>query len=81
MLTGSKKQCAEQVTDDGSVQYEPRLDTRDLPGSGDERLGSDHVLPSIQRVSGSSESDIQTVPFEPQLALPDHQLQVTRCIA
>ena len=64
-----------QVTDDGSVQYEPRLDSGDLPGSGDEQLNARIHLPS-NRVSGSDDSDVQTVPFEPQLNLPESHLQV-----
>ena len=68
-----------QGTDDDTVQYEPRLDSGDLPASGDEQhLAPDLAMPTL-RGSGSDDSDVQTVPFEPQLALPDHRLSVRAC--
>ena len=57
------------------MQFEPRLDARDLQGSGDERM----TLPSAHH-SGSDDSDVQTVPFEPHLRLPDTHLQVRACL-
>lgn len=58
------------------MQYEPRLDSGDLRGSGsDTQLEPDLAMAPL-RLSGSDDSEVQTVPFEPQLALPDHGLQV-----
>lgn len=65
-----------QGTDDDTVQYEPRLDSGDLPASGDEQqLTPDLAMPAL-RGSGSEDSDTQTEPFQPTLALPDQHLQV-----
>ncbi|KAK9792476.1 hypothetical protein WJX73_002427 [Symbiochloris irregularis] len=64
-----------QATDDDTVQYEPRLDSGDLRGSGsDPQLEPDLALAPL-RLSGSDDSEVQTVPFEPQLNLPDQGLQ------